>query len=132
MARDLRQDAIDDSHRLGAGLGLINVVWELEACVRRDHPDFRSVTWLPRPGSTPCDYAADGNSELRGHATLVAGALAADRGANGTVGLYRAKIVDVDDTDAANVDRMWALDPDIVNASFSMTTFEAIRVDREV
>jgi hypothetical protein len=132
MARDLGQRAIDDAHRGGVGLGLINVVWELEACVRRTHPDFKSVQWLPRPGNTPCDHAADGNSGVVGHATMVAGALAADRVSNGTVGLYRAKLVEVDDTDQANVDRMWALNPTIVNASFTMTVFEALRVDAEV
>jgi Subtilase family len=132
MARDLDQAAIDDAHGLGVGVGWLTALWELEACVRRDHPDFRSVTWLPRPGNTPCDYGADGNGGVKGHSTLVAGAFAADRGALGTVGLYRAKLVDVDDTDQANVDRMWALNPLIVNASFTMTPQEAERVDQEV
>jgi len=130
-ARDLNQAPIAASHRLGVGLGLTMAVWELEACVRWTHPDFHELTKLTRPGTTPCDYGADGNSGFTGHATAVAGALAADRGDKGTVGLYRGRIVDIDDTDLDNVDRMWALNPHIVNASFTVGQFEALRIDQE-
>ena len=140
MAADLGQGAIATSHRLGVGTGFTVAIWELEACINRMHPDFRSVEWLPRPGKTRCDTGAAGNSGVAGHATMVAGALAADRGRDGTVGLYRAKLVDIDDSiadidesnPAANIDAMWALSPQIINASFTLAEAEAIRLDQEV
>src|SRR5262245_12337802 len=131
-ARDLDQQAISAAHQIGGGLGLLTAVWEPQACINRAHPDFASVQWVKRPGSTACDRSESGGGEFQGHSTAVASALAADRGGTDTVGLYRARLVDIDDTDPANVDRMWALNPDIVNASFTTTDFEALRIDKEV
>ena len=66
--------------------------------------------------------------------TQVASALAADRGGKNTIGLFRAKLVDIplsvgDDT---ATDSMWNLNPTIVNASFTTTWSDGLRIDEEV
>ena len=136
MAADLGQRAIAAAHQLGTGTGITVALWEMESCVNRKHPDFRiHFTWLPRPGgsdSATLEVAATGVGGIFGHSTAVAGVLGADRGSDGTVGLYRAKYVEVDAFNQAAVDAMWALNPQIVNASFTISTFDGQRIDREV
>jgi hypothetical protein len=86
-----------------------------------------------RAGGSSCDPRGGHFGEVFGHSTQVASAFAADRGGKNTIGLFRAKLVDIDETlgDTA-VDAMWNLNPTIVNASFTITTFDGPRIDEEV
>jgi subtilisin family serine protease len=125
IARDLDQPAVAVAHTTGAGVGFVAAVWEREACVRRDHPDFSNLTFEPRFGGTTCSIFNQG-----GHSTAVAGVLAADRGALGTAGLFRGRMFDVDALEPEAEDDMWARKPQIVNASFTIGRHDARDADR--
>jgi hypothetical protein len=124
-ARDLGQEPLAVAHRLGAGLGFRVAIWEPKACVNRAHPDFDEVDWQPRYGT--CDFRDFGK-----HSTAVAGILAADRESAGTAGLFRGKLFDVDDDDIAAVADMWARQPHLVNASFTVKSLDGKMIDEEV
>lgn len=127
VARDLAQTPLAPLHRSGAGTGYTAAVWELDTCVYRSHPDFASITWNARSTATGCNSAAHS-----GHATAVAGVLAADRGGTNTAGLFAANMFDVDDNAPAAVDDMWRRRPDLVNASFTVTPFDGSLIDDKV
>ncbi|WP_395838297.1 S8 family serine peptidase [Archangium violaceum] len=127
-AKDVGQPAVSASHELGVGVGWLMAVWEPEACISRAHPDFQSVVWRGRPGGSDCDPLG----RWVGHSTHVASALVADRRPQGTVGLFRGGLVDIDDTLDSAVEAMWRLDPVIVNASFSTAEPDGRRIDQEV
>jgi hypothetical protein len=133
-AKDLGQPALATAHKVGFGANFIMAVWEMEACIKRTHPDFQSVQWLPRPGGPTCDPKGGNFGGVFGHSTQVASALAADRGGNDTIGLFRATLVDIEETvgDDTAVDAMWNLNPTIVNASFTTTWSDGRRIDEEV
>lgn len=126
-ALDLGQAPLAVFHRQGTGTGFLAAVWELDTCVRRTHPDFRSVTWQAREGGTTCSAGA-----WAGHATAVAGVLAADRGGTNTAGLFAANLFDVDDNVSAAVVNMWRRQPQVVNASFTITPFDGVDIDEKV
>jgi Subtilase family len=132
VAKEMGQESIATLHRLGVGTGFVAAIWEPESCVHRDHPDFASVTWLPRPTGTDCDPEGGNFGGDIGHSNYVANALAADRGSKGTAGLFRAKLVEIDDQKPEARDAMWSLDPQIVNASFTVGRVAAERIDEEV
>lgn len=126
-AIDLGQTPLAVFHRQGTGTGFSAAIWELDTCVRRTHPDFHSVTWQAREGGTTCSSGSWG-----GHATAVAGVLAADRGGTNTAGLFAANLFDVDDKVSTAVTNMWRRQPQIVNASFTITPFDGVDIDDKV
>jgi hypothetical protein len=125
VARELDQPSVAGAHTLGVGSGFAVAVWEIGACIRRDHRDFSSLTFEPRFGGSDCSIF-----NQAGHSTSVAGVLAADRGSLGTAGLFQGRMFDVDARMAEAEDDMWARNPQIVNASFTISRFDARDVDR--
>ncbi len=129
VARDIGQEALAIDHRVGGGSGVRVAIWEKNACVRRTHRDFASVTWEARVGGSSCNVSNEG-----GHSTNVAGVLAADRGGNDTAGLYHARFFDVatDIGSTQNVDAMFARNPTLVNASYTITVNDGLVIDQKV
>jgi hypothetical protein len=127
MARDLEQAPLAQKHAAGAGTEMLAAIWELDACVHRVHPDFRKVQWQPRIGEK-CDVRG---GQFPFHSTMVANAFAAFR-SDGTAGLFQGRMFDVDDKNQVAVDNMWTRQPDIVNASFTLSIFDGRMIDTEV
>jgi hypothetical protein len=131
-AIDMGQPAIAGAHFGGLGNTWLMAVWEPESCINRGHDDFRYIAFQPRPGSSSCDLRGGNHGGIFGHSTAVAGALAANRYLVGKVGLWDAQMVDIDADSNSAEDAMWALEPEIVNASFTITQFDGKRIDEEV
>ncbi len=127
MARDLEQAPLAQKHAAGAGAEMLAAIWDLDACVNRVHPDFRKVQWQPRIGE-PCEVQA---GQFPFHSTMVANAFAAFR-SEGTAGLFQGRMFDVNDKNNIAVDDMWARQPDIVTASFTLSTLDGQMIDTEV
>ena len=124
--RDLGQEPLAVAHRAGWGKWINSAIWEPQACILRNHSDFKSIDWQPRPGGSSCSAYSNA-----GHSTKVAGAFGADRGTVTTTGLFAGKMFDVDSSNSAAEAEMWARKPQLVNASFTITHFDARDIDRE-
>lgn len=127
VAEEMNQEPLAVAHRVGWGHWIQAAVWELDACINRGHPHFASIDWEPRHSGTACYTSAQA-----GHSTKVTGVLAADRGADATVGIFRGHVFDVDARSNAAEADMWSRNPHIVNASFTIGPHDGRDIDREV
>jgi len=127
IAADLGQAPLSAAHKNGLGTDILAAIWEIDACVLRNHKDFYNVKWEPKYGNSDCDVYGQA-----GHSTKVTGVFSANRGNDITSGLFQGRVLDVNSLDYDAVADMWSRNPDIVNASFTISRRNGKNIDEEV
>lgn len=138
-AADLVQGPLLDAHDQGLGRDLTVAIYEPEACIDRNHPDFDLITFLPRIPEADCNPGSGRNGVIA-HATKVTSALATARpdgsGGRRLAGLFAGRVFEVDSTvtvqQSGSEQAMLERDPDFVNISKTTALYDAFWIDAAV